>query len=149
MELKKLFDFEIVQTEDIVLPDTCAGELLISPTSGGTFEGATLRGELVPIGLGTTYTRGEHNDIQSNILLRTDDGCDIFMQMQAFFDVSPEVEERLMRGESRQEDEYYYKGTITFQTGAQKYRWLQRRVCVCECVINDWTNLRISVYMLC
>ena len=79
MELKKLFEFEILQNEDVEIPGTSEGDLLISPTSGGSFRGDELNGKLLPVGIGTTYTHGTENDIHSHTLLRTDDGCDILM----------------------------------------------------------------------
>ena len=39
MKLVKLFDYEILQNEDVELTGTAAGDILISPTSGGSFCG--------------------------------------------------------------------------------------------------------------
>ena len=147
MELKKLFEFEILQNEDVEIPGTSEGDLLISPTSGGSFHGE-LSGELLPVGIGTTYTHGTENDIHSQTLLRTDDGCDILMEMDAYLSIPPEVEQKLMEGIYVEPDQYYYKGTVTFQTGSEKYKYLERKVCLCECVIIDWTKLINTVYMV-
>lgn len=133
--------------EDIEIPGTAAGDLLLSPASGGDFEGPDLRGSVVPIGFGTTYTRGKKNDIHSECLLKTDDGCDILMEMDAFYDVTPDVEERLIRGEKVDPAEYYYKCNVSFHTGTDRYKWLERKVCIAECIISDYTKLRFEVYM--
>ncbi|MBQ9060426.1 MAG: DUF3237 domain-containing protein [Firmicutes bacterium] len=148
MKIEKLFDYEILQKEDLEIPGTAAGDILISPTSGGRFEGPKMRGEMLPIGLGLCYTHGPANDIQCATLLRTDDGCDILMQMEAVYDVDPDTEEKLIRGELVDSDSYYYKGRVTFQTGAAQYQWLQRKLCVCECFITDYTRLNMTVYMV-
>ena len=148
MKLEKLFDYEIIQTEDIEMPGTAGGDLLISPTSGGSFQGERLRGELLPVGFGTTRTHGPENDIHSEAMLRTDDGCEILMRMDAVFDVAPEIEAQLIAGEPVDPERYYYKGTVSFETGAPAYQWLERRVCVTECVVEDYTKLHLSVYMV-
>ncbi|MBQ9016014.1 MAG: DUF3237 domain-containing protein [Firmicutes bacterium] len=146
MKLVKLFDYEILQNEDVELTGTASGDLLISPTSGGTFRGERMRGELLPVGLGLCYTRGTANDITSATLLRTEDGCDILMRMEAVYDVDPRTEERLMRGEAVDPDSYYYKGRVVFETGAPEYKWLERKLCVCECAVTDYTKLSMAVY---
>ncbi|MBQ6400698.1 MAG: DUF3237 domain-containing protein [Firmicutes bacterium] len=148
MTLTELFRYEIVQTEDVEMPGTGAGDLLLSPTSGGWFEGERLRGKLLPLGMGTCLTRGEENDIESQILLRTDDGENILMTTSAWFDVPQEIEDRLIAGEPVDPGAYYYKGTVAFQTGSPAYKWLERKVCVCECTVHDYTRLTFTVYMI-
>ncbi len=148
MKLEKLFEFEILQREDIEMPGTAGGDLLISPTTGGTFRGERLSGTLEPVGVGTTRTRGPRNDIHAETLLRTDDGCDILMTMDAIFDVAPQIEAKLIAGEAVDPAEYYYRGAATFETGAEKYKWLERKICVTECAVEDYTKLHMSVYMV-
>lgn len=148
MKLEKVFDYEILQKEDVEITGTASGDILISPTSGGRFDGPRMRGEMLPVGLGLCYTHGAANDIRSSTLLRTDDGCDILMHMEAVYDVDPETEERLIRGEAVDPDSYYYKGRVSFETGSPKYQWLQRRLCVCECAITDYSKLSMTVYMV-
>lgn len=153
MNLTKLLEFEIIQQEDVEMPGTARGDLLLSPTTGGTFrgegpEGQRISGELLPVGIGTTYSRGPENDIRSLTLLRTEDGADILMRMEAVFDVDPQTEAKLIAGEAVDPDSYYYKGRVIFETGAAKYKWLERKLCISECVIEDYTKLQITVYMV-
>ena len=148
MRLEKLLEFEVLQNEDIEVSDTCIGDILLSPTSGGSFRGEKLSGKLVPVGMGITVTRDCENDIRSTVLLRTDDGQDILMDMNAILNIGEETEEKLMQGEHADPEEYYYKGWCTFHTGAKDYKWLERTCCVCDFVIEDWTKVRTIVYML-
>ena len=53
--MKKLFEINIMQQNDIPVDGTCIGNALVSPTSGGTFSGE-ISGEVVPVGMGITYT---------------------------------------------------------------------------------------------
>lgn len=148
MKLERLLELEVLQNEDIEMPGTVEGDILISPTSGGTFRGEKLNGTVVPAGMGITGTWGGDNDIRTTLLLRTDDGQDILMDMNAILNIEPEVEDRLLRGESVDPDSYYYKGWCTFTTGAREYKWLERKCCACECIIDDWTKVRTIVYLL-
>ncbi len=148
MNLTKLLELEIIQQEDVEMAGTARGDLLLSPTTGGTFAGQNFSGELLPVGIGTTYSRGPENDIRSLTLLRTDDGADILMRMEAVFDVDPQTEAKLIAGEAVDPDSYYYKGRVTFETGAKDYKWLERKLCISECVIEDYTKLQITVYMV-
>ena len=146
--MKKLFDINIIQENDIAVDGTCIGNALVSPTTGGTFSGE-ISGEVVPVGMGITYTPYEgKNDIISTLLLHTDDGADIIMDMKIYLDIDTVYEEKLMRGESVSPDSYYFKGIVDFKTGDERYKYLERKVCVCESQIDDWESVTASVYLL-
>lgn len=70
------------------------------------------------------------------------------MDMHAYFDIDADKEEKLSRGEAVSPDEYYYKGTVSFKTGDERYKWLERKVCICEPVIESWEKVNIAVYMV-
>lgn len=147
--MKKLFDLTVCQKDDIDMGKTCCGEILISPTGGGAFSGPEMCGRVVPAGMGTTRTPGPGvNDIDAPMLLETDDGEHILMNIKAIFDTDLEIERKLMAGEKVDPDEYYYKGVVSFITGSEKYRWLERKICVCNGVIENWEKLRFEVFMV-
>lgn len=146
--MKKLFDLTVFQERDMDIGRTCDGDALVSPTDKGRFEGDDLNGELVPIGMGVTYTPSPGiNDIETNMLLRTFDDAYILMELCAYFDTDLENEEKLIRGEWVDPNDYYYKGTVKFKTSHPAYRWLERKVCVCRGVIENWEKLKFEVYM--
>lgn len=143
----KLFDIEFGQQEDIMLKGTGKGDLLISVTGDGSFKGDRISGKVLPVGMGTTYTPASGiNFIKAPILLETDDGAMVFMQMDAYLHLPQELEDRMLQGEHVEPDRYYYKGTVSFDTGAEKYKWLENKVFICEGVINDWSSLKFRVY---
>ncbi|MGN0703392.1 MAG: DUF3237 family protein [Lentihominibacter sp.] len=144
--MKKLFELTVYQTDDIDMGRTCSGETLVSPTGEGSFCGSELKGEVTPVGMGVTYTpQPGINDIETTMLLCTDDGADILMDMNAYFDVKEEIEAKLMKGEPVDPSEYYYKGVVRFRTSHEKYRWLERKVCVCSGIIESWEKLIFEV----
>lgn len=146
--MNKLFDLMIKQTGDIDMGVTCMGETLLTPAEKGHFSGEQLSGIVEPVGVGVVYTpQPGVNDIKSTMLLHTDDGADILMEINAYFDIAPEKEALLAEGTFVEPEEYYYKGTVSFKTGDAGYKWLERKVCICEGVVNDWENLLFRVYM--
>lgn len=147
--MKKLFDMTVLQENDIDLGETCRGETLVSVKEYGTFEGEKLRGTIVPIGMGVTYAPNPGiNDIQTNMLLKTDDGAYILMELNAYFDTDIANEKKLMKGEMVDPKNYYYKGIVKFQTSQESYKWLERKICVCNGIIENWERLVFEVYMI-
>lgn len=147
--MNKLFDLMIKQTGDIDMGVTCMGETLLTPAEKGHFNGEQLNGTVEPVGVGVVYTpQPGVNDIESTMLLHTDDGADILMELNAYFDIAPEKEALLAEGTFVEPEEYYYKGTVTFKTSHEDYKWLERKVCICEGIVNDWENLLFKVFIV-
>lgn len=146
--MKELFKLELTQTEDICLENTCRGDILISPTTEGKFYGAELNGMVLPLGMGCTFTPySGKNDIETRMLLQMNDGAKVLMEMQAYLDLDEEVEQRMINDKPVNASEYYYKGIVRFQTGDPKYRWLERKVCVCSGEIESWEKLVFTMML--
>ena len=64
------------------------------------------------------------------LALQTDDGALILMTYRGVRHSSPEVAARIARGESVPPADYYLRTAPAFETGAQKYDWLNRLVTV-------------------
>ncbi|NLD19697.1 MAG: DUF3237 domain-containing protein [Clostridiales bacterium] len=149
IQLKKLFDIQLEQKQDIEMPATCRGDLLISPTTGGSFCGDKLNGKVMPVGMGLTYTPAPcQNEVKAEMLLEMEDGDKAMLCINAVLDIDSEEEEKLIRGEKVDPERYYYKGTANFITGATKYKWLERKICVCNGCVDDWTKVSFSIYMI-
>lgn len=147
--MKKLFDMVLIQGNDICMGETYKGEVLIAPTDKGYFNGEELKGVVVPVGMGIVYTKDPgKNDIKTTMLLETDDGAKIIMDMEAWFDIDPDVEKKMSEGISVDPDEYYYKGNVVFQTDSEKYKWLERKVCVCTTEVESWERLHTTIYIV-
>lgn len=145
--MRKLFDMELEQTSDLLIENTCRGDLLISPAGEGSFSGDRMKGRILPVGASTTFTPSEGvNIIYAPVLLKTDDGAELFMQIDAYLHLAQELEEKLLAGEAVSSEEYYYKGTARFDVGSAEYKWLENRLFVCEGAIDSWQALRFSVY---
>ncbi len=107
-------------------------ELRVIPVTGGSFEGPSLKGTLIP---GTTadWLRLEpdgtsHMDVR--LVMRTEQGQLFFMQYSGVRHGPPEVLARLGRGEAVDPGEYYFRIAIRFETSDPDLAWLNRVLAV-------------------
>ncbi|MDO9709312.1 DUF3237 domain-containing protein [Paracraurococcus lichenis] len=107
-------------------------ELRVIPVTGGTFEGPSLKGRLVP---GTTadWLRVEadgtaHMDVR--LVMRTEQGQTFFMHYSGVRSGPPEVLARLGRGEAVDPADYYFRIAIRFETGEPDLAWMNRVLAV-------------------
>ncbi|WP_149541093.1 DUF3237 domain-containing protein [Siccirubricoccus phaeus] len=113
-------------------PAARGGELRIIPVTGGSFEGPSLKGEVVP---GTTadWLRVEadgtaHMDVR--LVLKTDRGQTIYMHYSGVRTGPAEVLARLGRGENVDAKEYYFRTAVRFETADAELAWLNRVLAV-------------------
>jgi hypothetical protein len=62
--------------------------------------------------------------------LRADDGALIYVNSNGLFDIEAGKLGRLRKGEPLPASEYYFRTTLLFETGAARYRWLNRILAV-------------------
>jgi hypothetical protein len=110
---------------------TPQGNRWIVPVTGGTFTGPRLKGEVLPGGGDWLRVRPDGvSELDVRITLRTDDGHLIYVSYHGIVTTSPEVEQRRARGEAVDPSEVYFRTTPVFETGSEKYGWLNRIVAV-------------------
>ena len=104
---------------------TPAGRRRIAPVAGGVFEGARLRGEILPGGADWVMVRPDENfTIDVRLTLRTDDDALVYLAYQGLFKASPENQARLRRGEMLRPEDYMIRTVAKFESGAENYQWL-------------------------
>ena len=91
---------------------------------GGTFEGERLSGRVVGGSDSLLVCPDGTAELDVRLLLRTNDDCLIYMTYGGVRTGKPEVLERLGRGEAVDPDEFYFRVAPRFETGAEKYSWL-------------------------
>ena len=64
------------------------------------------------------------------LTLETDDGARIFMPYRAIRHGQEAILERLSKGEAVDPSEYYFRIAAFFETGAEKYAWLNHIISV-------------------
>ena len=107
------------------------GNRRIVPVTGGTFAGPKLKGEVLPGGGDWLRIRSDGaRELDVRMTLRTDDGHLIYLSYRGIITASPEVMQRRDRGEAVDPSEIYFRTTPVFETGSEKYGWLNRTVAV-------------------
>ena len=114
---------------------TLLGERRVIPITGGRFEGQKMRGEIVPGGADWQIVTADGTAVlEARYTLKTDDGALIYVRNTGVRHGPPEVLAAIARGEQVDPAKYYFRATPTFETGAPKYAWLNRLLCVCSAV---------------
>jgi Protein of unknown function (DUF3237) len=101
------------------------GNRRIGLVAGGTFEGARLRGTVLPGGADWIIARLDGSTtLDVRIVLQTDDGAAIAMTYRGLRHGPAAVMEKVNRGEWVDPSQYYFRTAIAFETEAQTYAWL-------------------------
>lgn len=145
-----ILSIRIEQGEEIHMGDTCRGNMLFSPTIGGSFTGFA-KGRVEPIGMmNTNAVEPCHHNQSVEVILTDEDGAHIMVHMEAFLDWNEEIERKIVEeGVDLQEfiekGECYASGTVTMVTDSHKYRHLERKIFPCHFDQNGWSVYIINV----
>lgn len=117
--------------EPQVIDDGPLGTRRIMYMKRGSFAGPRLKGQVLPGGGDWVLLRGDGvAKLDIRLTLRTDEDDLIYVSCDGILDIAPEVRRRIMAGEDVDASEYYFRTTPVFETGAERYRWLNRLVAV-------------------
>lgn len=109
------------------------GRRTLNAVSRGRFAGARLSGDINPGTGDWMLTRGGIRVVDARLVLRTDDGALIHMSYGGRIMIAPDLVDE-MRDLSRRHlidpARYYFRTTPVFETGADRYGWLNGVVSV-------------------
>ncbi len=126
-----LFTITITVDPLQMLGATPFGERRIAKITGGSFEGARLKGAILAGGGDWLLLRNDGVlQLDVRMTLETDDGALIYMTYRGLRHGPSEVIDRLNRGEAVDPSEYYFRTAPFFETGAEHYAWLNGIVSV-------------------
>jgi hypothetical protein len=113
---------------------TPSGRRVLFAAAGGTFHGERLSGEILPNGGDwTTFRANGTMALDVRLTLRTDDHALILMTYGGRW-VTPEALRPAMADARNRHqvdpDRYYFRTNPLFETGAERYAWLNDVVCV-------------------
>jgi len=107
------------------------GNRRIGLVAGGSFEGARLKGTVLPGGADWIIVRPDGaTTLDVRLVLETDDGAAIGMTYRGMRHGPAAVMDRLNRGEVVDPSTYYFRIAVAFETAAAKYAWLNGAVFV-------------------
>mgnify|MGYP003336065227 CR=1 FL=1 len=132
IETRELFTLTLDVPSIKDLGATPWGHRRIAQVTGGRFEGERLKGT-VHAGPGGDWMLLRQDGVLAldvRITLETDDGHLIFMSYRGMRHGPAWVIEALNKGEKVDPSQYYFRSTPYFETASEKYRFLNRIVCV-------------------
>jgi len=131
VKLGHLAAFDVSLDPVLDLGDSHLGRRRVVNIIGGTFEGPRLAGVILPGGADwqLLHTDGTAT-IDTRSTLRTHDGAHLYLTTNGVRHGPPEVLRRLAAGETVDPAEYYFRLFCRFETGDERYQWLNRTLAV-------------------
>jgi Protein of unknown function (DUF3237) len=114
----------------LVLGQTPNAFRRIGVITGGSFEGDRLSGEVVTGNDWQDVRKDSCIKLDVRLVLKTTDGALIVMTYQCLRAGTPEVMERLDKGEDVDPASYYFRMNPLFETSSKKYDWMNRIIAV-------------------
>jgi hypothetical protein len=133
LELKSEFLCELVGDLDDpqVIGMTPKGARMIFPIIGGKIKGPKINGEVLPFGADWIVMRQDGvGELDVRATGRTDDGELIYAYYRGILKIDPTIMTRIQNGEDVDPSQYYFRTTPVFETGSEKYSWLNQIICV-------------------
>ncbi|HLS84670.1 MAG TPA: DUF3237 domain-containing protein [Burkholderiales bacterium] len=129
--LRPLFRAEITLAPALELGEAPLGKRRIIHITGGRFWGERLSGKVLPGGADWQIVRDDGVAyLEARYTLQTDDGALVYVRNFGYRHGPAEVLQRVAAGEAVDPSLYYMRTTPWFETGAPRYAWLNRLVCV-------------------
>lgn len=131
MKLRNLFRAEIALGPPQELGAAPLGRRRIIPITGGRFRGERLSGRVLAGGADWQIVRADGvADLDARYTLETEDGALIYVRNHGYRHGPHEVLERLAAGDDVDPALYYMRTTPLFESGDERYAWLNRIVAV-------------------
>ena len=131
MRLQALFKADIELAPAQELGAGPLGRRRIIAITGGRFFGERLSGSVLPGGADWQVIRADGvAELDARYTLETADGALVYVRNRGYRHGPAEVLKRLAAGENVDPAQYYMRTTPLFETGDQRYAWLNRIVCV-------------------
>lgn len=129
-----LFEFRASIANQWAVGKTPIGTRVVADIAGGSFEGPRLKGEVMRSGADYALIRANGSiALDVRAVLQTDDGAVIYMTYGGRLVVPSEKRAALFNpatAESVDPADYYFRTAPMFETGSEKYAWLNDIVAV-------------------
>ena len=131
MTLQPLLRAEITLAAPQELGDTPLGRRRVIPITGGSFRGEKLSGRVLPGGADWQLIRADGvAELDARYTLETTDGSLIYVRNFGYRHGPADVIRKLADGQPVDPSLYYMRTTPRFETGAERYQWLNKIICV-------------------
>ncbi|MED3717865.1 DUF3237 domain-containing protein [Geobacillus thermodenitrificans] len=148
MKLEHVFTAHIEVGKPIEIGDVGIGYRRVIPIIGGSFEGARMRGKVLPGGADYQLIRKDGvAEILAHYIMETDDRVPIYIVNKGYRHGPKEVIEKIFRGEDVPQDSYYFKTTPVFEVSNGHYDFLNKMIFIGE-GIRKPTKVEIAFYQI-
>jgi hypothetical protein len=131
LRFRPLLAFQLSVKAANVIGQTPGHDRRVGEITGGVFEGDRLRGKILSGGSDWQSLRTDGAlTLNVRFVMQTDDGELIGMTYRGVRHGPAAVMERIARGEIVSPTDYYFRALPMFETGSEKYGWLNRIVTV-------------------
>jgi hypothetical protein len=131
-ELRHVCDIEASLGPIRDLGPTPHGRRRIIPVLGGVVKGPRLLGEIVPGGTDWLYVRADGIlELEARYSIKASDGTEITVVNRGLRRASPDIMDRLSRGEAVDPALVYFRASPVFEAPAGPHEWLNQSVFVC------------------
>ncbi len=133
MKTELLMNYHAVLGESVEVGGGAYGERLIVEVHGGAFDGPKLKGKFRDAaGADWLHVSDGYGHLDVRVTMATDDGAFIYMQYNGKLEMT-EAAAAAIAGDGQTDygDQYFFT-TPRFQTGHEKYKWLNNIVCVSQ-----------------
>lgn len=132
LNFEHMFDVAIEISRMIRVGDTFNGTRMIADVAGGEVTGPKLQGRVLEGAAGdwVVLRRDGVLSLDVRLTIQTHDDALILMRYHGFRHGPAEVMERLNRGEQVDPAEYYFRTAPTFETGDERYYWMNNIIAV-------------------
>lgn len=129
LEFLALFTVDLGTPQE--LGETGLARRRIFPIAGGHFQGPDFKGRVLSLGADWQLVQKDGLAIiDTRYGLETNDGALIYISTRGFRHGPPEILAAVGRGEMVDPSKYYFRVNIQFETGVQKYWWLNRTLAI-------------------
>ena len=130
-DIEFAFEINVDVPCDVIqeLGRTPKGIRKIVPITGGTFNGPAISGKIIPGGYDWQLLREDGvTEIEARYVLQTNDGALITIVNTGLRHGSPEVMQKMAKGELVDPSLYYFRSIPVFETGSKEYEWLTKNI---------------------
>ena len=125
-----LFDLAAEVDEIVSMGAAPLGERRVVAITGGYFEGPDLRGEVLS---GNDWQIARQDgvlELDARYVIKDEAGGLVRVVSQGYRHGPPDVMARLARGEEVEPEDYFFRTTMRFETGAEDLAWLNKTIAV-------------------
>ena len=131
LELKSTYigELKIEVTGTYMLGGTPLGQRRLDRLDKGHFKGPKIQAEIMAGGMDLLLS-GSDGAVRPDVrlVLKLDDGETLLIVYRGVRHGTPEVMERIAKGEQVLPNEYYLRTGLVFETASRKYDWMNRIV---------------------